>query len=237
VEIVAVLVDGWFYKTRARTLFGNKSPHDRAKELHAYCCKHLEHDFNKDSNGDIIQDKLYRIFYYDCEPLDREVYHPLSKKALNLGKSESYRWNMDFLKELSSKRKVALRLGELSTSESGYRIKHKVMNALCRGDKTIDDLVDTDFEYDVTQKGVDMRIGLDIASLAYKHLVTQIVLISGDSDFVPAAKHARREGIDFVLDPMLNKIKPSLSMHIDGIDSRVYDFMGKEKRAELLHKE
>jgi len=41
-----------------------------------------------------------------------------------------------------------------------------------------------------------MRIGLDIASLAYKRQVNQVVLISGDSDFVPAAKLARREGID-----------------------------------------
>jgi uncharacterized LabA/DUF88 family protein len=32
--------------------------------------------------------------------------------------------------------------------------------------------------------------------------VQQIVLISGDEDFVPALKLARREGIDFILDPM-----------------------------------
>ena len=51
------------------------------------------------------------------------------------------------------------------------------------------------------QKGVDMKIGLDIASLSYKKLVDQIVLISGDSDFVPAAKLARLEGIDFTLTP------------------------------------
>ena len=38
--------------------------------------------------------------------------------------------------------------------------------------------------------------------MAYKHQVDQIVLISGDSDFVSAAKLARREGIDFVLDPL-----------------------------------
>ncbi len=47
-----------------------------------------------------------------------------------------------------------------------------------------------------------MRIGLDIASLAYKKQIDQIILIAGDSDFVPAAKLARREGIDFILDPM-----------------------------------
>ena len=64
-----------------------------------------------------------------------------------------------------------------------------------------------------------MRIGLDIASLTHKGRVTQIVLISGDSDFVPAAKLARRGGIDFVLDPMWATIRPDLYEHIDGLKS------------------
>lgn len=46
-----------------------------------------------------------------------------------------------------------------------------------------------------------------------------MILISGDSDFVPAAKLARREGIDFILDPMGASISPDLSEHIDGIRS------------------
>lgn len=58
---------------------------------------------------------------------------------------------------------------------------------------------------------------MDIASMSYKHQVNQIILISGDSDFVPAAKLARREGIDFILDPMWNPIKSNLSEHIDGL--------------------
>ncbi len=69
----------------------------------------------------------------------------------------------------------------------------------------------------ILQKGVDMRIGIDISSLAFKHQVNQIILISGDSDFVPAAKQARREGIDFILDPMRARIKDDLFEHIDGI--------------------
>ena len=64
-----------------------------------------------------------------------------------------------------------------------------------------------------------MKIGIDIASLAYKHQVDQIILISGDSDFVPAAKLARREGIDFILDPMWADIKEDLYEHIDGLKS------------------
>lgn len=65
-----------------------------------------------------------------------------------------------------------------------------------------------------------MRIGVDIASLAYKHQVDQIILIAGDSDFVPAAKLARREGVDFILDPMWLEIKGELFEHIDGLKSQ-----------------
>jgi uncharacterized LabA/DUF88 family protein len=44
-----------------------------------------------------------------------------------------------------------------------------------------------------------------------------MVLIAGDSDFVPAAKFARKEGVDFILDPMLNHIDSTLHEHIDGL--------------------
>ena len=81
-------------------------------------------------------------------------------------------------------------------------------------------MVEEDFYLSIPQKGVDMRIGIDISSLAFKHQVDQIVLISGDSDFVPAAKQARREGIDFILDPMRFPIKDDLYEHIDGIRTK-----------------
>lgn len=76
-----------------------------------------------------------------------------------------------------------------------------------------------DVSLGLRQKGVDMRIGIDIASLALKKQVDTIVLVAGDSDFVPAAKLARREGIDFVLDPMWQSIQPDLHEHIDGLQS------------------
>ena len=61
--------------------------------------------------------------------------------------------------------------------------------------------------------------GPDIASMAYKKQVDQIILVAGDSDFVPAAKLARREGIDFILDPMWHSISDNLHEHIDGLHS------------------
>lgn len=69
------------------------------------------------------------------------------------------------------------------------------------------------------QKGVDMRIGIDISSLTLKKQVDTIVLVAGDSDFVPAAKLARREGIEFILDPLWQQVNSDLFEHIDGLQS------------------
>jgi uncharacterized LabA/DUF88 family protein len=83
----------------------------------------------------------------------------------------------------------------------------------------LEELKEEHVEYEAPQKGVDMRIGLDIAAMAFKKQVDQIILVSGDSDFVPAAKLARREGIDFILDPMWASIRADLHEHIDGLRS------------------
>lgn len=209
-EKTAILVDGGFYRKRAFNIFGDKDAAARADELVTYCKRHLKWDRERPH-------ELYRIFYYDCPPLEGNVYHPFLQKSVSLTKSEQHKWSVVFLNELSSKRKVALRLGELQEQESSYKLKPDTLKKLCRGDISFDSLQEGDFSLNIVQKGVDMRIGLDIASLAYKKQVSQIVLIAGDSDFVPAAKHARREGIDFILDPMRHGIKPSLNRHIDGL--------------------
>lgn len=66
-----------------------------------------------------------------------------------------------------------------------------------------------------------MRIGIDITSITLKKQAKTIVLISGDADFVPAAKLARREGVEFVLDPMGHGINDDLFEHIDGLQTIV----------------
>jgi uncharacterized LabA/DUF88 family protein len=42
----------------------------------------------------------------------------------------------------------------------------------------------------IEQKGVDLRIGLDISRLALTRAVEAIVVVTGDSDLVPAFKFA-----------------------------------------------
>ena len=143
------------------------------------------------------------------------------QKQIDLKKTDSYAWNISFFNELKKRRKFALRMGTLSDTQSHYTIRYEIVKKLYNGSLTFEDLTEKDFELHMEQKGVDMRIGLDIASLSYKKQVEQIILISGDSDFVPAAKLARREGIDFILDPLWSPIKDDLYEHIDGIRSCV----------------
>jgi len=44
-----------------------------------------------------------------------------------------------------------------------------------------------------------MRIGLDIAAYADNHTIDRIVLVSADTDCVPALKYGRRAGLQTVL--------------------------------------
>lgn len=204
----AILIDGGFFRKRAKHLWGEHSAEETANALYTYALRHLkEHGTSHD---------LYRIFYYDCPPVSKQVYHPLRKRTVNLGATAEFAWMTAFLECLKSKRKMALRLGVLDDNNSVYALKYQTVKGICAGTRSVESLTENDFELSIRQKGVDMKIGIDIASLSYKKQVNQIVLISGDSDFVPAAKLARREGVDFVLDSMSMDIRPDLFEHIDG---------------------
>ncbi len=208
----AVLVDGGFFQKRYRALYDGAIDHDPktvAKSLFTLALKHIDQESGE---------KLYRIFYYDCPPLAKKIHHPLTGKSIDFSKTPQADFQLQFFEELKKLRKVALRRGEIR-DRGGWKVeKSKLANLLSQRIK-VSDLTEADVRPDIVQKGVDMRIGLDIAALAFKRLADKIVLISGDSDFVPAAKLARREGIDFILDPMWNPINPDLHEHIDGLKS------------------
>lgn len=215
--MTAILIDGGFYRKRARHIWGAKGAEDRAKELISYCRLHV---MDKDAASNR---ELYRIFYYDCPPISDVVFNPITGKNVNLRNSETYKWTVRFFDELIHMRKVALRLGRLSNISSGYRLRNSAFKDICGGKRKVEELTEQDIQLEITQKGVDMKLGLDILDLAHKHLADQIILVSGDSDFVPAAKMARREGVDFILDPMGLKVSDDLLEHIDGLSSHWHD--------------
>lgn len=212
----AILVDGGFYRKRAKVIWGNKSPSQRADELNDYCYRHLKDNYENRY--------LYRVFYYDCPPISKNIYNPITQRTVSLERTAEFTWMNEFLKELKHHRKFALRMGRISETQVHYSLKHEPTKKLLRGDIKVSDISIDDLDLNLEQKGVDMRIGVDISSLVFKRQVNQIILISGDSDFVPAAKQARREGIDFILDPMRSTIKDDLFEHIDGIRTPSMNF-------------
>lgn len=183
----------------------SRDPDIVGKTLYTMCMSHVE------------KSDLYRVLVYDCPPFDKKTHHPITGEPVDFSKLPGAIFREQLHAYLKRQRKIALRLGELS----GHRwiIKPKATKGLLSGKIDISQVKFNDVEYDISQKGVDMKIGLDIASLALKKQVDQIVLVSGDSDFVPAAKLARREGVDVILDPMWSHIKDNLHEHIDGLKS------------------
>jgi uncharacterized LabA/DUF88 family protein len=210
----AILVDGGYFVRRYRAIVPSPQGYDAsyaAKCLFRWSLQHLE-------DRDYGRRQLYRIFYYDCPPLSNRAHNPLNGKAVDFSRTREAQFRVQLHLELAALRKVALRMGRLA--EQGlWTIRPSLMKDVLAGKLSISQLTENDVTYDVRQKGVDMRIGLDIASLAFKRQVDQIVLIAGDSDFVPAAKLARREGIDFILDNMWQPVPDDLYLHIDGLRS------------------
>lgn len=207
---IAVLIDGGFFVKRFNALY-NKDRKMTGTQVaeHLYTMAH-KHVGSKNT--------LYRIFYYDCIPLGKKAHNPISKKPIDFSKSEEYKFRTELIEALKQKRKVALRLGTLKDNNT-WMIRSSQVKDLLSGKKKIEDLTEEDVYFDIRQKGIDMKIGVDIASLSLKRFVDTIVLFSGDSDFVPAAKLARREGIDFILDPMSANVESQLNEHVDGMKS------------------
>ncbi len=207
---IAILIDGGFFVKRFNQLYNKDrmmTGEQVADHLQTMAMKHV---------GD--NNILYRIFYYDCMPLDKKVHNPVTKKPMNFSETPQYKFRVELMEALKKKRKVAIRMGSLKDNNN-WNIRPARVKELLSKKISIDDLGENDVYLDIKQKGIDMKIGVDIATLALKKFVDTIVLFSGDSDFVPAAKLARREGIDFILDPMQANVEPQLFEHIDGISN------------------
>lgn len=204
----AILVDAAFFLNRCRRVYpgvDSRCPRSVATALYDMCMVHVS-GF-----------ELHRILVYDCAPLQKRAQHPITGENVDFARLPGSLFRIEFHNQLKRLRKVALRLGYLRGQH--WRLKNRATSALLKGRISADDLQRSDVEFSIAQKGVDIKIGIDIAALALKRMVRQIVLVSADGDFVPAAKLARREGIDVILDPMWATVGDALYEHIDGLRS------------------
>lgn len=145
-------------------------------------------------------ESLFRVLYYDCALYQGTVKLPVS------GASKEFIASDAWLHALSYRDLFAVRRGVLKFR--GFKPKKTPVSS--------GPLTDADFEPIFEQKGVDMRIGLDIAAYSDSRAVDRIILVSGDTDCVPALKYGRKAGLQTVLiEPVGQRLAPELTAHAD----------------------
>lgn len=231
---VAILIDGGYFLKRLPIVRPDIDVSDSeivARSIDQLIRGHLD-QLNEIYKVENVFQLLYRTFYYDARPYDQKMHTPIGKHPLDYAKSSQADFRKKLFNTLHSRPNLAVRLGDVRRDNPhSWILKMEPQKKLLNGDLSVDDLSDDDFAPALRQKGVDMRIGLDIASITLKRQADIIILVSGDADFVPAAKLARREGIQFILDPLWQNVARDLFEHIDGLRSGFYK--PQNKKAEL----
>jgi len=153
---------------------------------------------------------LLRVYFYDAPPASGVVTNPIDGARTDLSSRPDYSANIGLQQALELQPNFALRMGECAVH--GWELGPAARRNLGQAPHV---LAANDLVPNIEQKGVDLRIGLDIARLAIRQLVDIIVVITGDSDMVPAFKFARREGLRVYLDHMGHAVKRDLKAHVD----------------------
>jgi len=195
----AILIDGGFAKRK----LGSNKRYATAADFDG-----LVQTIKSDPS--LLGKQLHRVYYYDSLPLETSHKQPLNGGVVRFADNPVAVRSRKLFDDLSRQPFTALRLGELSFD--GWKISNKSLHETGSSEITVSS---TDLLPQISQKGVDMRIGMDIAALTLKKHVQIIVLVSGDSDFVPAMKFARREGALVYLVPLGQRVKPSMLEHSD----------------------
>lgn len=198
----AILLDGGFLKKK---LFDRFQRHPSADDIVAEC-ERLQ------AIPEIDGYELLRIYYYDAYPASDSLKLPVSRGDHNLAATARYAQSESLFRQLPLKANFALRMGHVGVTPNRWRLKPAVARQLIRQPR---ELTDGDFIIDAQQKGVDMRVGMDMARLALREMVRAIIVVTGDSDFVPAFKFVRREGVKVILDLMGENGRVELKQHSD----------------------
>ncbi|OGI08841.1 MAG: hypothetical protein A2Y40_05100 [Candidatus Margulisbacteria bacterium GWF2_35_9] len=199
---VAILVDGGYYKVCFRQKY---KANPKADNVIEHCNKLMKHCFSANK-------ELFRIFYYDCLPYDKADEHPITKQVIEYNSTPQYEENMAFLNELKIKPSIAFRKGLLHLN--GWKLTSNALANLIHSKREIKP---HDIQADFKQKRIDMKIGLDIASLSTKRNVDTIILVTGDTDFIPAMKFARREGVKVFINILKPDCSEDLKEHADDV--------------------
>ena len=154
--------------------------------------------------------KLFRIYYYDAPPYEGICKNPIDGSTIDFSTDPGTSRAKSLTDALELKPNFAVRRGIVN--DAGWKLGSAALKNISATPRAI---VAKDLVPDLRQKGVDMRIGLDIAFISLRKVADVLILVTGDSDFVPAMKFARREGMLVYLEHMGHGVLRSLRAHAD----------------------
>ena len=196
---MAILVDGSFIRFKLQQAYRR---HIDARDVADVTEKLAE--AQRDTHD------LYRVFYYDARPYNGNLTHPISGESREFGQTGKASHMRQFFFELESSPFFAMRMGELLPQ--GWRLNAQAERQLSDTNATLrrDDILPN-----LKQKGVEMRIGLDVADISCRGLVQALLIITGGADFVSAMKYARRQGLQVMLYAFDQHVSNQLRAHSD----------------------
>jgi uncharacterized LabA/DUF88 family protein len=194
----AIMIDGAFIRKKYRVAL--------KKDICAPDLKHIVECIFKELS---ISDKNYRVYFYDCKPCSEKTSLPISHTAYSFDITPQYAKGVKLIDEIKLLPFFAVREGSLSFN--GWTLK-----PTCYGTNP---LTDDCFTPNLKQKGVDIKIGLDVAWVSFNHVADNIIMITGDSDFVPVIKTARRNGVFVYLFTLGHNVKKDLLENADVINT------------------
>jgi hypothetical protein len=153
---------------------------------------------------------LLRVLYYDAPPLDGLERTPVGGTVVHFSSTPQAQHGTRLIDSLAGCEPYAVKLGEARMD--GWQLTPRTVRDLIRTPRA---LTDADFRPVIEQRGVHMRIGLDIAWIATRRIADSLVVVTADTDFVPALEFARREGLSVVLATLGRKPHNSLRAHSD----------------------
>ena len=197
----AILLDGGFVTRKLRETL-DKFP--TADDIERFCIEEIM------KHAAVQRLNLLRIYFYDAPPSQDRLTNPISKETVSFARTQRFKQMTLLLNALELRPNFALRMGD--TAVHGWTLGKGALQDIKRETRP---LTASDLVPDIEQKGVDLRIGLDIARLALRELVGVLVVVTGDSDFIPAFKFARREGVRVYLHHMGHNVNRQLKVHTD----------------------
>ncbi|WP_419951003.1 hypothetical protein [Candidatus Palauibacter sp.] len=157
---------------------------------------------------------VHRIFYYTADPYDGTQSNPL-RGAINFATSRTHQQNTALIEQLEREDDVAVRRGVV-VPRSGLAVDKPFHKSTDQTTRTNAALAPPPISVPISSRKAS-TIGLDIATLALKRLVTDIVVVTGDLDMVPAFKLARTEGLRVYVDMMGAGGRRKLRVHSDRV--------------------